>query len=69
MEELEASKQKEAYKITGSVMVKRPVEELKKELKEGKETIDVRMESLRKVEDRINKQMKELQEKLKKFIK
>ena len=69
VEELDASKQKEAYKITGSVMVSKPVAELKKELEEAKEAIGVRMKSLEKAESRVNEQLRELQERLKKFVK
>ena len=69
VEELDASKQEQAYKITGSVMVSKPVKEIKKELEETKEAIELRLGSLKKAEDRINGQLKELQERLKKFIK
>ncbi len=69
LEELEATKQEQAYKITGSVMISKPVKELKVELKESKEAIGVRLQSLQKAEDRTNAQLKDLQEKLKKFIK
>jgi prefoldin beta subunit len=69
LEELEATKQDTAYKITGPVMVNKPVKELKKELEDSKEAIGVRMQSLQKAEDRINTQLKDTQEKLKKYIK
>lgn len=69
LEELEATKQSNAYKIAGPVMISKPAKELKKELEENKEAIGIRIQSLKKAEDRINAQLKELQEKLKKFIK
>lgn len=65
LEELNATKQEKAYKITGQIMISKPVEELKKELNETKEMIDVRIKSLEKTEERINSKMNELQEKLK----
>ena len=37
LEELEASKNEKAYKITGPIMIKKDVEDLKKELKERQE--------------------------------
>lgn len=69
LEELGATKKDTAYKITGPVMVSKPVKELKKELEESKEGIGVKMQSLQKAEDRINTQLKDTQEKLKKYIK
>jgi prefoldin beta subunit len=67
--ELEDTKQENAYKITGAVMIAKPVKELKEELQETKEAVDVRLQSLKKAEDRLNAQLEELQEKLKEFVK
>lgn len=61
LEELEKTDQKSAYKIVGRVMVGKPVEELKKELKEAKEDAEVRISSLGKTEERITNKLKELQ--------
>ena len=68
LRELEATKQANAYRITGSVMVCKPVAEIKDELKEAKETIGLRTASLDKTEKRVNDTLLELQEKLKKFV-
>jgi prefoldin beta subunit len=65
LEELNATKQKEALKIVGNIMVKKSVEELKKELEKDKEDIAIRIENLGKIEERINNKLKELQTKLK----
>ena len=69
LEELGKSKQKTAYKITGQIMVSKPISELKKELNENKEAIDVRLKSLEKTEKKIGDKLKELQEKLKEVVK
>lgn len=68
LKELETAKQKNAYKITGPIMVSKPVDGLKEELKESKETINVHIKSLDNMENKMNAQLKNLQEKLKKFI-
>jgi prefoldin beta subunit len=61
LEELEKTNQKSAYKIIGGVMVSRPVEKLKEELKETKEDAELRIKSLEKTEERITNKLKELQ--------
>lgn len=65
LKELNTTKQKEAFKITGNIMVKKSVDELKKELEERKENISIRIKSLEKTEERISNKIKELQNKLK----
>jgi len=69
VEELDKSKDAEAYKITGTIMVRKPVAELKKELAESKEELEVRMKSMESAEKRFTDKLKELQEKLKSLIK
>ena len=69
LEELKSTNQKTAYKITGGIMVNKPVEDLKKELDETKEAIEVRTKSLEKAEEKINLKLKELQTKLKDMVK
>lgn len=64
LEELNKTQQQAAYKITGNIMVSKPVEELKKEVEENKEAIDIRIKSLEKAEEKTNTKLKELQEKL-----
>jgi chaperonin cofactor prefoldin len=49
-------------------MVSKPVSELKKELEENKEAIDIRIQSLEKTEEKVNNKLKELQEKLREII-
>lgn len=69
LEELEKTSEKTAYKITGNVMVSKPVSELKKDLKNTKEAVDIRMKGLEKTEKRLMQQLKDIQVKLQKFIK
>jgi len=69
LEELNETKQANAYKITGQIMVLKSVEELKKELNETKENVEIRIKSLEKTEERVSNKLKELQTKLKEVIK
>jgi len=69
LEELNTTKQTTAYKITGQIMISKPVEELKKELSETKENIGIRIKSLEKTESRIDERLKDLQTTLKEVIK
>jgi prefoldin beta subunit len=64
LEELNATKNDSAYKITGNIIVSKPVDELKKDAEESKEAIEIRIKSLEKTEEKINGKLKELQEKL-----
>jgi len=69
IEELTVSKEKKAYKITGNVMISKPVEELKKELSETKEALEIKLKSFEKIEEKLNSKLKELQAKLKDVMK
>jgi prefoldin beta subunit len=64
LEELKATSQRTAYKITGNVMVQKPVAKLKKELNEQKENVMVRLKSIERAEQRTTERLKELQKKL-----
>jgi len=69
LEELEANKEKEAYKITGTIMIKKSSEDLKNELKERKENYNLRIKTLEKAENRITNSLKEMEPKLREIIK
>jgi prefoldin beta subunit len=69
IEELHKTAQKTAFKITGSIMISKPVEELKKDLEEAKESIGLKIKSLEKSEERVNNKLKELQTKLQEGMK
>ena len=69
MEELEASKGTKAYKIVGPVMVQKDLKKLKTELKERKDSFDLRTKTLEKAEERITKKLKDMEPRLKKMMK
>jgi len=69
VEELEVSKEKEAYKITGQIMIKKNSTDLKNELKEKKDNFDLRIKTLEKAEERITTKLKEMEPKLREMIK
>ncbi len=69
LEEMEASKAKKAYKITGPIMIKKDKEDVKKEMEEKKEDMDLRLKTLKKTEDRITKKLTEIQDNVKKMMK
>lgn len=69
LEELKSTKDGKAYKITGPIMVKKDAEDLKKELEEKKEDMDVRVKTLNKAEERIKSKLKEMEEDVKKMVK
>lgn len=51
IEELEKTKEKKAYKAVGNILILTDVSDLSKQLKEQKETTDLRVKSLQKQED------------------
>jgi len=59
----------EAYKIVGPIMVKKPVEEIKKELKEKKEKLNLRLTTLQRAEERLVQKLKDLQPKVESILK
>ena len=61
LEELKNTKQNSAYKISGNIMILKPIEELKKELEGEVSEIDLRLKSLEKAEEKIVNKLKELQ--------
>ena len=69
LEELDSTKNEKAYKITGQIMVSKPVEELKKELGETREAIEIRVSSLEKTEEKITTKLKEMETELRKLVK
>ncbi len=60
----EIEKTEEAYKIVGAVMVKKDKTELKRELEEEKEKLNLRIKNIEKQEETIKNKMKSLQEEI-----
>ncbi len=69
LEELEKTKEEKAFKIAGQIMVLKPVEELKKELRELKENTELRIKSLEKSEERVSEKLKNLQKEIEEKVK
>ena len=61
LEELEKSKEENVYKFVGNVLIKKPREEIIKELKDNKEVVDLRIKNLEKKKEELTKKLKELQ--------
>ena len=64
LEELEKSKETEVYKLSGPVLIKAKKTEVEKDLKEKKESIEVRVKTLEKSEARIKDRIEKLRHKL-----
>ncbi len=65
LEELGKTKDgEEVYKAVGPILVKSTKSELVKDMKEKSETIDIRLKSLDKQEEKLREKLKEVQEKL-----
>jgi len=62
LEKLEGGRQ--VYKIVGTIMVSRDRESLLNELKERKETISLHLDTLKRQEDMLRKQIDELNRKI-----
>lgn len=69
LEELNSTKQTMAFKIVGNIMVNKTVEDLKKELGENKEDLDLRLKSMGGVELKLKEKLKDLQSKLQGMMK
>jgi prefoldin beta subunit len=65
LSELEKTKEEKVYKVVGNVMIKKSKEEVEKELKEGKEDLQIKVESLGKIEKDLIEKIKNIEEKLK----
>ena len=68
LEELEKSK-KDAYKIIGAIMISSDKDNLKKELKEQKDILDLRIKSLDKQEKSFKEKVEDIQKEVMKEIK
>ncbi|MBS3052490.1 MAG: prefoldin subunit beta [Candidatus Aenigmarchaeota archaeon] len=68
LEELNKTGSKEAYKIAGPIMIKRNSDEIKKEMQEKLDDIEIRLKTLNSTEDKITNKLKEIEPKIKKMI-
>ncbi len=68
LEELNKAGSKEVYKIAGPIMIKRNSDEIKKEIQEKLDDIEIRLKTLNSTEDKITNKLKEIEPKIKKMI-
>jgi prefoldin beta subunit len=66
LEELEKSKAKDAFKISGPILIKSTTTDVKKDLKEKQESISLRVKSLEKTEKMVGDKIDDLKVKLEK---
>jgi prefoldin beta subunit len=64
LDELEKTDQKEVYKVAGPILIKATKAEVKKDLKDKEETLNVRLKSLEKEEKKIKIKIDEIKEQL-----
>jgi len=64
LEELEKTEQKEVYKVAGPILVKTGKTEVKKDLKEKEDVLNVRLKSLEKEEKKIKIKIDDIKEQL-----
>jgi len=69
LEELKKATTEDVYKAVGPILIKSTKKDLEEELGEKKETLDLRLKSLQKQEDRLKERLKESQEKFEEFLK
>ncbi len=67
--ELEKVKDKEVYEMVGNILIKKNKEELLPKLKEAKETLNLRISTLEKQIDLINKKLTAIQKKFSEEVK
>ncbi len=68
LEELNKKDLKEAYKISGPIMIKRDIQEIKKEIQEKMDDMEIRLKTIDATEDKITKRLKEIEPKIKRMI-
>jgi prefoldin beta subunit len=68
-EELKKATNEDVFKAVGPILIKSTKKDLEKELAEKKETIELRLKSLQRQEDRIKEKLKQVQGKFEEFLK
>ena len=66
LEELEKSRSKDAYRISGPILIKGTATEIRKDLREKQESIGLRVKSLEKTEKMVGEKIEGLRERLEK---
>jgi len=61
LKEIDKMDKEEVYKLVGNLLIKKSKEEVKKELLDRKEVIEIRLESLNKQEEKIREKITKLQ--------
>jgi len=69
LDELGKTKEKDALKIVGPILIKKPITELKKEMQDKKEDIDVKVKSLEQTEEKVSSKLKEMEPKVREILK
>lgn len=69
LDELEKTKEKDALKIVGPILIKKSITELKKEMQDKKEDINVKIKTLEQTEEKITSKIKELEPKVREILK
>lgn len=64
LEELAKTKETKVFKVVGNVLFPKDAKEMEKELKERKESTDLRLKTLEKQEENLLKKLKAIQSKL-----
>jgi prefoldin beta subunit len=64
LEEIEKTKEKTVFKISGPILIRAEVSTVKKELKEKEDFINLRLKSIEKQEEKLKEKIEELRRKL-----
>ena len=69
MKEIKQTKEGEVYEIVGTVMLKKKKDELRSRLEDKKEILNLRISTIDKQLEKLNAEVKKIQEKISKHIK
>ena len=68
LEELDASKEENAYKIVGPIMIKKTKNDIKTELKEKLDDFELRTKTLNSAEEKITSKLKGIETEIRKMM-
>lgn len=68
LEQLKDNSIKEAYKISGQIMVKKDIESIKKDIEDRISELELRMSALDRTEKKISEKLSELEPKIQKML-